>query len=75
MIYILWHTYEYIDSNGYEEMEQKFLGIYSTYELAEQARDRYYKLPGFCDYAKDCFFIEDTDVDIDFAWNEGFFKY
>lgn len=75
MIYILWHAYDYVDSEGNEEMVQKCLGIYNTKELAEAAIERYYCLPGFREFPKDCFEIEKSVLDTDFAWTEGFVKW
>ena len=53
-VYVLWH--EYRDASG-EEIT-KCLGIYSSLELVEQAKDEYRTLPGFSD-KQEGFFIDE----------------
>lgn len=62
------HTEEYIE----EELEQKYLGIYSSEEKAQQAAERYYQLPGFNKYPFDYFYISEEEMDEDSGWTEGF---
>lgn len=71
-IFLLSHSYEYNHYNGYEELEDKNLGIYLTKQKAKEAAERYYKLPGFNKYPFDCFFIEKIEIDKDYGWEEGF---
>lgn len=71
-IFVLWHSYEFNHCDGYEELEQKCLGVYSTKEKAEQAAERYYKLLGFNKYPFDYFCIDKIEVNKDSAWEEGF---
>lgn len=56
IVYLLSHVYEYYD--GEEREERKNLGIYENESLANEAVERYYKLPGFSRHPKDCFYIE-----------------
>ena len=46
--------------------------MYSTRELAEEARVRYATLPGFKDFPLDCFYIGAYTLDVDAGWWEGF---
>ena len=70
IVYLLSHVYEYYD--GEEREERKELGIYESESLANKAIERYYKLPGFSRYPKDCFYIEKYILNEDKWWNEGF---
>lgn len=71
-IFLLSHIYEYNHPDGYEELEDKSLGVYLTKQKAEEAAKRYYKLPGFNKYPFDCFLIEEMEIDKDYGWSEGF---
>lgn len=68
--YLLQHYYEYGEEEEYEEI--KTLGIYSSREKASEAIERYFKLKGFRDYPKDCFYISEFPVDEDYQWWDGF---
>lgn len=77
--YGLFHSYDYQCREGdrnretfFEDMEMKTLGIYSSKEKAEDALERYYKLPGFNKYLRECFCIYQCKLDDDEGWNEGF---
>lgn len=77
--YGLMHSYDYqckeYDEEGevfFEDMEMKVLGIYSSRQEAEEALNRYYKLPGFNKYLRECFTIYECKLDKDDGWNEGF---
>ncbi len=48
----------------------KGIGVYRTTALAEAARERVIKKPGFVDYP-DCFEIREFEVDV-CTWTEGF---
>ena len=63
--YVLQHSYE-IDGHD----ETKFIGVYSTNELAEAAVSRLESQPGF-KYKPDCFFIDKYELDKD-HWTEGY---
>ena len=69
-VYLLQHYYDYGKESEHEEVKE--LGVYSTRELAEEARDRYATLPGFRDFPLDCFFIAEPTLDEDAGWEEGF---
>ena len=69
-VYYLVHRYRYGKDD--EHVEGKWIGMYSTRELAEEAADRYLPLPGFRDYPRECFQISEFVVDRDMAWTEGF---
>ncbi len=64
--FLLWHTHQL---RGGED-DEKLLGVYSSSELAEAARSRAAKLPGFCD-APEGFEICAYDLDKD-EWPEGY---
>ncbi len=68
-LYLLYHGYEI---NGLEEI--KILGIYTTPELAEQAKKRYIMKDGFREFPLHCFFIQEYTPDEDEYWTEGFFS-
>jgi uncharacterized protein (DUF952 family) len=69
VVYKLVHTYE--TEQG--EDEDKPLGVYSTRETAQEAIERYRKLPGFRQYP-DAFVIYESVLDFDAAWTKGFVK-
>ncbi len=69
-VYLLEHAYEY--GKELRHTEVKTLGIYETKKLAEQAIWQYMKLPGFCDYGEECFFIDEYELNKG-EWTEGFF--
>lgn len=71
-VFLLTHEHGYLDSQDYEELEQKYLGVYSSREAAEEAAQRYYILPGFNKYPFDSFYIEEVELDKDSGWEEGF---
>lgn len=64
--YILWHTRD----PDAEDEDSKLIGVYSSRDLAEAARTRASKLPGFCNQP-DGFIIEPYPIDKD-HWTEGF---
>ena len=64
------HKKKHIDLNIYGENIQRFLGVYSTKEAADEAIRRMKSLPGFAD-EQDCFFIDELTVD-KVGWTEGF---
>ncbi|MDE6501721.1 MAG: hypothetical protein K2L10_06520 [Ruminococcus sp.] len=65
--YLLYHAYEFA-----ENKEIKHLGLYSSLENAEKAKERYYKLSGFSEYPKNCFYISEFTPDTDEQWTDGF---
>jgi hypothetical protein len=67
IVFCLIHMYEVEN-----EDEIKELGIYSSREMAEKAIERYFKLPGFCEYSISCFKICEYIIDEDSEWTEGF---
>lgn len=77
-MYLLMHIYCYGEEDEYgegEHMSTKELGIYSTKEKAEQAKEFYCALPGFNRHPADCFSIITFEVDINEKWNGGFLTY
>ena len=62
-VYLLEHSYVYGEESDFDEA--KTLGVYSTRELAEEARGRYATLPGFRDLPLDCFYISLYTLDED----------
>ena len=73
-VYVLFHEYEFGKEDDIRD-ETKILGIYSSEEKAREAIEFYYKLPGFCDYPKECFEYEDYTVGECIGWREGFVDY
>ena len=69
-VYYLDHSYTY-GKHG-QHANTKGLGVYSTRELAKEARVRYATLPGFKDFPLDCFYIGAYTLDVDAGWWEGF---
>ena len=67
-LYLLYHAYEI---NGHEEI--KILGIYTSPENAEQAKQRYLHLEGFREFPAHCFWIQRYAPNKDDAWTDGFF--
>ena len=65
-VFILWHVHEM----ERDEEDSKLIGVYSTQQLAEAARERSRQLPGFRDLP-DAFIIDSYDVDAD-HWTEGY---
>jgi hypothetical protein len=75
-VYLLEHYHPLPD----DPSEMKLLGVYSSLELAQAAKDRLALQPGFCDlpdYLEDRFdppggfWIWDVEVDAD-QWTEGY---
>ena len=71
-VYILFHEYEF-GKKGDVRDETKLLGAYSSEEKVKEAIEFYYKLPGFCDYPKECFSYDEYPVGKCVGWLEGFF--
>jgi hypothetical protein len=65
-VFVLWHVHEFPDG----EEDGKLIGIYSSPERAEQAKERALARPGFRD-APDGFIIDRETVDED-GWLEGY---
>jgi hypothetical protein len=71
-VYTLEHSYEYGEDLEYDE--SKMLGIYSSFEKAEEAKNRYSKLIGFADYDESCFYIDEYELNVDTGFTDGFVK-
>lgn len=69
-MYLLYHQYEYGENNENEEI--KTLGIYSSEQEAVKAIERYCKLEGFKKFPKECFVVDEYNVNVDTGWKEGF---
>ena len=65
-VYVLQHVRE--DRDGHEDV--KFIGVYSSREMAESAISRLSRAPGFSE-TPDGFSIDEYRVDRD-SWEEGF---
>jgi hypothetical protein len=65
-VFLLWHVNEL---PGGEEAS-KLIGVYSSQQAAEAARERTVQLPGFRD-SPDGFAVDSYEVDRD-QWREGF---
>ncbi|MDT0629954.1 hypothetical protein [Alteromonas sp. W364] len=65
VVYILWHSYE-----ESEVEDSKLIGVYSTIENAEIARDKLVTKPGFSSHPNG-FLIDKYQLDQD-HWTSGF---
>ena len=65
-VFIVHHVHTYDDG----EEDVKLIGVYSTRENAEQAKEKAEKLPGFCDVPEG-FSIDRFRLDED-HWTEGY---
>ena len=65
--YLLYHAYDFADGK-----EIKHLGLYSSRENAEKAKERYFRLAGFSEYPENCFYISEFTLDTDNEWTDGF---
>ena len=72
-IYLLRHTYEYGEELEHETTKE--LGVYSSFEKAEEAKKRYFPLEGFRNYPEECFVICEYQLDKDSSWEEGFISW
>lgn len=70
-VFLVHHSYEYDTEDSFENEEVKFIGVYSTRDMAEAAVRRLQTQPGFRDHAAECFLIEEHTLDED-NWTEGF---
>lgn len=65
-VFLLWHVHALPDG----EEDAKLIGVYSSPELAEQARQRALKQPGFRDeptgFLVDCYAVDEDN------WREGY---
>jgi hypothetical protein len=64
-VYKVDHSYELNQCD-----ETKFIGVFSSYDMAQQIVEEYKKLPGFKDHPND-FYIQDYDINVS-EWREGF---
>jgi hypothetical protein len=65
-VFVLWHVHEFPDG----EEDAKLIGIYSSWELADEAKQRALSQPGFRE-APDGFCIDRYAVNQD-HWTEGY---
>lgn len=65
VVYILWHSYEDDDHE-----DSKLVGVYTSQELAESAKQNVIKQPGFSTYPNG-FVIDKNELNQD-NWTEGF---
>ncbi len=70
--FVLSHFFEYGEDNFYEEL--KIIGVYSSRAKAEQAIERYILLPGFNNYTREAFCIDEATIDYGREWENGFVK-
>ena len=68
-VYVLQHSYEYGDCNEFSET--KFIGVYSSENMAKVAINKLIVKPGFKNYPVDCFYIDEYELDKS-NWVEGF---
>ena len=71
-VYLLEHTYEWKSDHGEKRYETKTLGVfYSEEEAKKKAVDYYITLPGFKDFSRECFNIDEYNLN-EKEWVEGF---
>ena len=73
-VYLLQHSYEKVVVEDIKIDEVKIIGIYSSYENAEQVKKEYINKPGFNKFAEDCFYIDEYELNQN-NWTEGFFTW
>ena len=66
--YNLSHEYEL---NGNTDVT-KYIGVFETFEKADQAVDFLIKKDGFREYPRECFQISECYVDSYIGWSTGF---
>lgn len=65
-VYYLHHTRD----KGTEDEDDKKIGTFGSYQLAEEVINRIKDKPGFIDYPND-FYIDEYIIDKDY-WTDGF---
>lgn len=69
-VFLLWHSRPLEDGIDEQYTDDKLIGVYSSADETDAAKQRKLKLPGFRDYPEN-FQIGEYEVDKD-AWSEGF---
>ncbi|GGF11702.1 hypothetical protein SAMN05443634_11616 [Chishuiella changwenlii] len=69
-LFILHHEYEYTYKKEIFD-EVKFIGVFSSKQKAEEAKNLLKNKKGFINYPEDCFIIGEIGVDT-VEWLEGF---
>ena len=70
-VYMLQHSYEYEIYEGIKETNAKFIGIYSSLQNAEEAKERFKNKKGFNRFPEACFLISEHILDEN-HWFDGF---
>lgn len=70
-VYLLQHSYKYEICEGVKTDETKIIGIYSTEEKAQEAKEQFKIKKGFDRFPEDCFYIDEYKLDQD-NWTDGF---
>lgn len=70
-VYLLQHSYEKEIDEELKVDETKIIGIYSSYENAEQVKELFKNRKGFNRFSEDCFYIDEYELDQN-NWSEGF---
>lgn len=73
-VYLVQHCYEYEVVEEINKENIKIIGIYSSYEKAEQVIEAYKTKKGFNRFPVDCFYIDEYILDQD-HWKDGFITY
>ncbi len=73
-VYIVQHCYEYEVAEDITKEDIKVIGIYSSWEKAEEAVQRLKSKEGFNRLPIDCFCIDRYEVNQD-NWCDGFITY
>ena len=71
-VYLLWHTHEITDDFGTHD-EEKLIGVFSSFEKANDTTEKYKNLDGFREYSLNCFMIDEYELDKPTNWTKGFF--
>lgn len=69
-LYMLQHEYEYTYENGIFD-EVKLIGIFSSLQKAEDAKNLLKNKKSFKDFPDSCFIISDIEID-SIDWVKGF---
>lgn len=70
-VYLLQHSYEKEIDEELKVDETKIIGIYSSYENAEQVKKEFKNRKGFNRFSEDFFYIDEYELDQN-NWSEGF---
>lgn len=72
LLYVLWHEHENDTDNDTSTV--RLLGVYSSEDYAEKAKDKYQKQRGFSSFPEE-FCIDKYMIDSDAGWLTGYYSW